>query len=60
MTLEDDDERFEQGLDWYKDLTDFQKEHRAIQWRAARGVLERERLARIKPIWADPDAKKFV
>ena len=43
MTYEDDDEKFEQGLDWYQRMTDFQKEHRALQWRDARAVLEFER-----------------
>jgi hypothetical protein len=60
VTHEDDAERFEQGLDWYKAMTDFQKEHRAIQWQAARDVLELERKKALKVDWPDPTARKYT
>ena len=60
MTHEDESETFEQGLEWYKGMTDFQKEHRALQWRDARAVVETERKKAMKVDWPDPTARKYV
>jgi hypothetical protein len=60
MTREDDDEAFEQGLDWYKALTEDQRADRADQWADARDVLELERKKALKVDWSDPTARKYV
>ena len=60
MTREDEDEAFEQGLDWYKALSDAAKADRASQWQDARDVLELERLKALKVDWPDPTARKYT
>jgi hypothetical protein len=50
----------EQGEAWYKALTEDQRADRADQWADARDVLELERKKSIKPVWADPTARKYV
>ena len=60
MTPEDEAEAFEQGLDWYKALTDDAKADRASQWQDARDVVELERKKALKVDWPDPTARKYV